>query len=216
MTVIAIDGPAASGKSSVARRLADRLGFDYVNSGSMYRAATAEILRQGANPDDPDSVTEALSTVDFLCGISETGESYVSINGRPAGDELRAEEVNRHVSAVSAVPAVRDLISHRLRQLASDRPVVMEGRDIGSAVFPTTPYKFYLDASPEIRRKRRAAQGQADEIETRDRIDSSRRAAPLVKARNAHIVDTSHLTLDGVVDAILVILESSGLGPVAK
>lgn len=216
MTVVAIDGPAASGKSSVARRLAKRLGFDYVNSGSMYRAVTWEILRLGADPDDSTSVEAALAAALIDCGISESGESFIRVNGILPDAELREEAVNRHVSAVSAIPAVRDLISQRLRQLADGRPVVMEGRDIGTAVFPATPYKFYLDASPEIRRKRRAAEGQADEIEARDRIDSSRRAAPLAKARNAHVVDTSHLTLDGVVDAILEILEAAGIGPVAK
>ena len=121
--------------------------------------------------------------------------------------------MNLHVSLVAAVPAVRDLISARLRELAEDRDVVMEGRDIGSAVFPETPFKFYLDASPEIRRKRRAEEGHSDEIEARDKMDSSRKAAPLKIAGDARVVDTSHLTLDGVVEAILDILRPLGLAP---
>ena len=129
---------------------------------------------------------------------------------------MRDSRVNLHVSLVSAVPAVRDLVSTRLRALAKERDVVMEGRDIGSAVFPETPYKFYLDACPEIRRQRRAAEGQSDEIEARDKMDSSRKTAPLKIAGDARVIDTSHLTLDGVVDAILGILRPAGLPPAMK
>jgi len=213
MSVIAIDGPAASGKSSVSRRLAKRLGFAYVNSGSMYRAVTWEVLRQGADTTSAADVADALSGSDIACGIGEDGESFIRINGRVPDEALRDSRVNRHVSLVAAVPAVRDLVSARLQALAGDRDVVMEGRDIGSAVFPETPFKFYLDASPEIRRRRRAAEGQPDEIEVRDKMDSSRKSAPLKIAGDARVLDTSHLTLDGVVDAILCILRPLGIVP---
>jgi len=213
MIVIAVDGPAASGKSSVSRRLAKRLGFAYVNSGSLYRAITWEVLRQGADTTSTDSVAHALAASDIACGIGGDGESFLRINGTIPDAALRDSRVNRHVSLVSAVPAVRDLVSSRLRALAVDRDVVMEGRDIGSAVFPETPFKFYLDASPEIRRKRRAAEGQTDEIEARDKMDSSRKAAPLMVARDARVLDTSNLTLDGVVAAILDILHALGIAP---
>ncbi len=211
MTVIAIDGPAASGKSSVSRRLAKRLGFAYVNSGSMYRAITWEVLRQGADTTSPESVARALSGSDVICGIGEDGESFIHINSASPDAALRDSRVNLHVSLVAAVPAVREMVSSRLRALAENRNVVMEGRDIGSAVFPETPFKFYLDASPEIRRQRRAAEGQSDAIEARDKMDSSRKAAPLKIAGDAKVVDTSHLTLDGVVDAILELLRPLGL-----
>ncbi len=211
MTVIAIDGPAASGKSSVSRRLAKRLGFAYVNSGSIYRAITWEVLRQGADTMSPESVAGALSGSEVVCGIGEDGESFIRINSASPDAALRDSRVNLHVSLVSAVPAVREMVSSRLRALAENRDVVMEGRDIGSAVFPETPFKFYLDASPEIRRQRRAAEGQSDAIEARDKMDSSRKAAPLRIAGDAKVVDTSHLTLDGVVDAILEILRPLGL-----
>lgn len=210
-TVIAIDGPAASGKSSVSRRLAKRLGFAYVNSGSMYRAVTWEVLRQGADTASAESVAGALTHANIDCGIGEDGESYIQINSGIPDAALRDSRVNLHVSLVSAVPAVRDLVSSRLRSLAEDCDVVMEGRDIGSAVFPETPYKFYLDASPEIRRQRRAAEGQTDAIEARDKMDSSRKAAPLKIAGDATVVDTSHLTLEGVVDAIMDTLRPLGL-----
>ena len=213
MSVIAIDGPAASGKSSVSRRLAKRLGFAYVNSGSMYRAVTWEVLRQGTDTTSAADVADALSGSEIACGIGEDGESFIRINGRVPDEALRDSRVNLHVSLVAAVPVVRNLVSARLRALAGDRDVVMEGRDIGSAVFPETPFKFYLDASPEIRRRRRAAEGQSDEIEARDKMDSSRKAAPLVVAGDARVLDTSHLTLDGVVDAILDILRPLGITP---
>lgn len=211
MSVIAIDGPAASGKSSVSRRLAKRLGFAYVNSGTMYRALTWEALRQTVDTSSASAVANALSRAEVSCAIDDNGESFISINSEIPGEALRDSRINLHVSLVSAVPAVREIVSSRLRMLAQNRDVVMEGRDIGSAVFPETPFKFYLDASPEIRRKRREAEGQADEIEARDKMDSSRQAAPLKIASDARVVDTSHLTLDGVVEAILDILRTLGL-----
>ena len=213
MRVIAIDGPAASGKSSVSRRLAKRLGFAYVNSGSMYRAVTWEVLRQGADTTSPTDVANALSGSEIACGIGDDGDSFIRINVRVPDEALRDSRVNQHVSLVSAVPLVRDLVSARLRALAENRDVVMEGRDIGSAVFPETRFKFYLDASPEIRRRRRTAEGQSDEIEARDKLDSSRKAAPLMVASDAIVIDTSHLTLDGVVAAMLDTLRPLGIMP---
>ncbi|MEI6492757.1 MAG: (d)CMP kinase [Verrucomicrobiota bacterium] len=213
MSVIAIDGPAASGKSSVSQRLAKRLGFAYVNSGSIYRAVTWEVLRQGAATTSAEEIANALSGSEITCGIGGDGDSFIRINGRIPVEALRDANVNLHVSLVASVPAVRDLVSARLRELAGDRDVVMEGRDIGSAVFPETPFKFYLDASPEIRRKRRSAEGQADEIEARDKMDSSRKAAPLMITGDASVIDTSHLTLDSVVEAILDILRPLGITP---
>jgi len=209
--VIAIDGPAASGKSSVARKLARRLGFSYVNSGAMYRAVTWELLREQIDPAHIERVEATLARMSFDSGFTENGESFIRINSEIPDVELRQIEVNQAVSPVSAIPAVRKLIGSRLRAMSEGRDVVMEGRDIGTAVFPEAPYKFYLDASPEIRRHRRAAQGQNDNLEHRDRIDSTRRVAPLSIAPDAHVVDTSHLTLEGVVDKIASILKKSGI-----
>jgi cytidylate kinase len=211
--VIAIDGPAASGKSSVARRLARLLGFNYVNSGTIYRAVTWELLRQQVDPARTESVEAAIGRISIDCGFTEKGESFVRVNSYIPDVELRGIEVNQNVSAVSAIPAVRRLIVNRLRALTEQHNVVMEGRDIGTAVFPDTPFKFYLDAHPDVRRKRRAAEGQEDSIEQRDKIDSTRSEAPLAIAPNACVVDTSHLTLDGVVEAISGNLKKSGLMP---
>ncbi len=213
MTVIAIDGPAASGKSSVSRRVAARLGFACVNSGTLYRAVTREVLRQGADTSSPESIAAVLAGAEIACGIGDGGESFVRVNGDDAGAELSDAQVNSHVSLVAAVPAVRELISHLLRALARERPLVMEGRDIGTEVFPDTPYKFYLDASPEIRQARRDAEGGTDRVAARDRLDSTRKTAPLRTAADAHVVDTSHLTLDGVADAIVEKLRTLGIVP---
>lgn len=211
MIVIAIDGPAASGKSSVSRRLAKRLGFAYVNSGSLYRAVTWEVLRLGADTGRPEAIEEALACSRFACTVNDEGESSVTINGEVADAALRDIGINSHVSRVASVPAVRTLVTNELRALAVGRPLVMEGRDIGSAVFPDTPHKFYLDASPEIRNQRRAAEGLTDQIEARDRMDSTRKTAPLTIAPGARVVDTSDLTLDGVVEAILKMLDADGI-----
>jgi cytidylate kinase len=213
MIIIAIDGPAASGKSSVSKRLARRLGFSYVNSGSMYRAVTWELLRQGVDPSNPDSVKISLDSMELGCGFTPEGESFIRINAQTPDAELTQSVVNNNVSTVSAIPAVRQLIVARLRALVNERDVVMEGRDIGSAVFPDAPHKFYLDASPEIRRLRRAAEGQTDSIDLRDKQDSSRADAPLQVAKGACVVDTSHLTLDDVVEKIAQLLAAAGLHP---
>jgi len=124
---------------------------------------------------------------------------------------LRDDAVNRNVSPVSVAPAVRDLLLVRLRALAEGCDLVMEGRDIGSVVFPDTPFKFYIDAAPEIRIRRRAAQGQSDEIALRDRIDSTRKSAPLTIAEDAQVIDSSHLTIDGVVGEVIGRLKMLGL-----
>ena len=213
MIVIAIDGPAASGKSSVATRLARRLGFAHVNSGAMYRAVTWEILRQQIDASHPESIEAAVHRMSVDSGFTEAGESFIRINSEMPDLELQTLEVNQNVSPVAAIPAVRSLVNTQLRTLAEKRPIVSEGRDIGSVVFPDTPYKFYLDASPEVRRQRRAAQGLNDSIEKRDKLDSSRANAPLKIASGAHVIDTSHLTLEGVVDKVAEILSKSGIRP---
>ena len=213
MTIIAIDGPAASGKSSVAKRLARRIGFFYVNSGSMYRAVTWELLRQGIDPSNPESVQSSIASMDLGCGFNAEGESFIRINAQIPDAELKESGVNNSVSTVSAIPAVRHLIGALLRALVNEHDVVREGRDIGSAVFPDAPHKFYLDATPEIRRLRRAAEGLTDSIDLRDKQDSSRAEAPLQIAEGACVVDTSHLTLDGVVEKIFQLLTDAGLTP---
>ncbi|HEY5893101.1 MAG TPA: (d)CMP kinase [Chthoniobacterales bacterium] len=208
--VIAIDGPAASGKSTVASQLAKRLGYTYVNSGAMYRAITWKVCLSGASVTNPDAIAAVLDESHIRIG-AENGESFIRIDGFDPTPYLRDEQINRNVSPVSSVPAVRELLLGRLRAFADEVDVVMEGRDIGSAVFPDTPFKFYIDASPEVRRQRRSAQGQTDEITFRDKADSTRQSAPLTIADDAYVIDSSHLTIDGVVGEIIGRLKLKGL-----
>ncbi|MDB4414256.1 (d)CMP kinase, partial [Akkermansiaceae bacterium] len=155
---VAIDGPAASGKSTVAKRLADSLGMVMVNSGAMYRAVTWQVLKNGASPQDVDAVIKSLNEMEITCGMEE-GRSTIAINGQLLDEELRSEAVNNAVSHVAAVPQVRDRLVQLQRDYLATSDVVMEGRDIGSVVFKDTPYKLYIDASEEVRRARRAADG---------------------------------------------------------
>ncbi len=209
-TVIAIDGPAASGKSSVARELARRLGFVYVNSGAMYRAMTWLVLERGIDPADANAVGRLAETTPLHCDLRNR-DSAILIDGIDPEPFLREDRVNDNVSLVSSVPRVREILVAQLRHFAERNDVVMEGRDIGSVVFPDTPFKFYVDASPEVRLRRRAAQGQRDRISARDEADSSRRASPLIIAEDAHVVDSSNLTIDGVVGEIISRLKLKGL-----
>jgi cytidylate kinase len=211
--VIAIDGPAASGKSSVARELARRLGFAYVNSGAMYRAATWHALEHGIDLNDAEAVARLIESAPFVCDL-EANQSRITIGGIDPTNFLRDDRVNNGVSLVSSVPRVREILVKMMRDYATKHDVVMEGRDIGSVVFPDTPYKFYIDASPDIRLQRRAAQGQRDQIAARDRADSLRRASPLIIAEDAHVIDSSNLTIDGVVGEIIGQLKRKGMGDI--
>ncbi len=153
--IIAIDGPAASGKSSVARELARRLHFIYVNSGAMYRAITWLVLERGIAADDSSAIEKLVETAPITCDLHE-GESRILIEGTDPARFLRQDGVNQNVSLVSSVPRVREILVAHLRKYGAEYDVVMEGRDIGSVVFPETPFKFYIDASPNVRLRRRA------------------------------------------------------------
>jgi cytidylate kinase len=208
--VVAIDGPAASGKSSVARELAGRLGFAYVNSGAIYRAITWHVLQKAIDPGDTVRVGQALESIKIACRL-ENDDSRIFIDDADPTDRLHEDRVNEAVSRVSRVPTVRGIVVRQMRDYARSYDLVVEGRDIGSVVFPDTPYKFYLDASPKVRLRRRAAQGQRDEITLRDHADSSRLVSPLIVAQDAHVIDTSVLTIEGVVTEIINRLEQKGL-----
>ena len=208
--VVAIDGPAASGKSSVARALAKQIGFDYVNSGAMYRAMTWHILNHGVPPGDAASIIRLVENTRIDCTLDRDG-SHILIDGTDPSAHLCDDQVNDNVSLVSSVPRLREILVEKLRGYAIDHDIVMEGRDIGSVVFPDTPYKFYIDASPDVRLRRRQAQGLRDHIAARDRADSSRRASPLIIAEDAHVIDSSNLTIEGVVGEIIGRLKIKGL-----
>ena len=199
--VIAIDGPAASGKSTVARMVAERLGMVWVNSGALYRAITWWLVRGGGLPGDSEAAAR-LADVDFSCRV-EDGGLVVSIDGENPAPFLRQADVNRSVSPVSQLPCVRDAVNTRLRALVRGYACVVEGRDIGTCVFPDIDAKFYVDASPEERARRRGAEGQDDRIAERDRMDSARAIAPLVAADDAVIIDSTTLTPEEVADRII-------------
>jgi cytidylate kinase len=201
-SVIAIDGPAASGKSTVARKLAKRLGFSYVNSGALYRGIAWLANVHSIQPNDAMAVYSQVRKSVFSFEL-QGKELIFLIDGESPEPHLRDEKVNRTVSAISAIAEVRDFLVAHLRDFLTWDNLVMEGRDIGSMVFPDTLYKFYIDASLEVRAHRRAVQGQPDDLFFRDRADSSRRASPLTIAEDAHVIDSSSLTIDGVVGEIV-------------
>lgn len=201
--IVAIDGPAASGKSTVAKRVAAELGCVFVNSGGMYRAFTWWVLQNGIKPSETVAVIELLDRTEFDCG-EEKGVGTITVGGtRMTRKEMAATEVNAHVSTIASIPEVRERLVAEQRLYASRTSVVMEGRDIGSVVFPETPFKFYIDASPEVREARRRAEGIDDAIAERDKVDSSRKASPLVVADDAIVIDSSYLGVEDVVAAVI-------------
>jgi cytidylate kinase len=208
--VIAIDGPAASGKSSVARELARQLGFIYVNSGGFYRAITWYLIQKNILQEESDCIATVLDAASFICTVQDS-ESRILVDNTDPAEHLRDDRVNESVSRVSRLPRVRQIVSQKLHDCAGGCDVVIEGRDIGSVVFKDTPYKFYLDASPDVRLHRRIAQGERDEIAMRDRDDVSRALSPLVIAPEAHVIDTSHFTIQQVVDEVMIRLKQLGL-----
>lgn len=209
--VITIDGPAASGKSSVARLVANRLGYTYVNTGNMYRAMTWAVQNAGVDVSDPDAVRNKAGAVHLESPVAD-GQTLVRVNGRLlSSDDLNADPVNRAVSFVARVSEVREALVAAQRDLVKLGPLVMEGRDIGSVVFPESAFKFYIDASEEVRAARRQAQGQADQVAERDRMDSTRKTSPLVVPDGAVTIDNSNITLSEAVDQVIAILAERGL-----
>ena len=210
MKVIAIDGPAGAGKSTIGRVLATRLGLDYLDTGAMYRAVTAAAMHAGLDLDD----LEAVATLARSCALSVDDEG-VFVDGRDVTAEIRGAAVTSMVSKVAANSGVRAEMRARQRAWAEQRGGgVIEGRDIGTVVFPDADLKLYLTASPRVRAERRVAQsgGDVDEIERsiaeRDRLDSSRSDSPLAEASDARLVDTTGLAIDEVVASLLALLEN--------
>ena len=197
---VAIDGPAASGKSTVAKRLAELLGLVMVNSGAMYRAGTWQVLQEGIDPENRAAVLEAMSRMRIDCGV-QNNLSTIAINDRLLTTEIRSAGVNEHVSKVASIPEVRESLVAMQRDYLGEYDVVMEGRDIGSVVFPDTPFKLYVSASEEVRAARRAKEGESDEVAKRDAQDSNRKASPLKVADGSIVIDSSDLTIDGTVEA---------------
>ncbi len=206
--IVAIDGPAGAGKSTVGRALAARLGLHYLDTGAMYRAVTFAVLRRGLDPHDEESVAAVAEDIDLA-----VGDKGVHVDGVDASIEIRGREVTAAVSAVAANSRVRAELVRRQREwVAAQGGGVVEGRDIGSVVFPNATLKLYVTASPRIRAQRRVAEigGDVDEVEAsiieRDRKDSTRADSPLTESSDAVVVDTSGLTVDEVVAHITEVL----------
>ena len=180
-----------------------------VNSGEMYRAVTLVVIQKEVDPSDPVAVVKLLEEIDLHCAVKE-GLSVVLLEGTHPGAALRSDTVNAAVSQVAAVPEVRDLLVAAQRELLDLGDLVMEGRDIGSVVFPHTPFKIYIEASEEVRNQRRRAEGQVDEVSSRDRQDAERNISPLVVAEGAQVIDSSELSIEEVVEAALDVLRDRG------
>lgn len=209
--VITIDGPAASGKSSIARCVAQQLGYTFVGTGNMYRAMTWAVLNRGVDPSDALAVTAALPAIRFESPV-QGGETHIRVDGHDlTAEELTTDAINRAVSLVARVPEVRQRLVADQRALTALGPLVMEGRDIGSVVFPDSPWKIYIDASEEVRSARRSAQGQADNLAERDRLDKARATSPLVIPEGAVVIDNSHITLSEAVERVMAALREGQL-----
>jgi cytidylate kinase len=206
--IITIDGPAASGKSTIARKLAERLGFRYVNSGNYYRAYTCAIIRDGVDLADADRLKELLAHA----RIEERGDRLL-LEGVDVSETIRGPRVTSLVSPVAKLPRVRDCVNDELRRVASRYNCVVEGRDIGTVVFPDACLKVFLVASIEERARRRQRDFEAmgvpsdfgelvQDIERRDGIDSTRETAPLKCSDDALVIDSTAVSIDGVVESI--------------
>lgn len=224
-SVIAIDGPAASGKSTVAAEVARRLGFMLVDSGSMYRAVTLLAIERGIARDDEAALVETAREVRRVYRLARGAEGppRISLGGRDVTEAIRSPEVGEVVSPVSAVSGVRDEMVALQRELAAGGVAVVEGRDIGTTVFPNAQLKVYLEATPGERTRRRKKEFEEKgvsisylevegEIDMRDSMDSSREASPLAKAVDARVIDTTNMNVDKVVKAIIEEYETLGSG----
>jgi cytidylate kinase len=216
---VTLDGPSGTGKSSVARGVARRLGAAYLDTGAMYRAATVAVLDAGVDPEDAEAVARTVAAARIVVG-TEAGSERVEVDGVDVAVRIRGAEVTRSVSAVSAVPAVRRQLVAQQRELAGTAgAVVVEGRDIGTVVLPEATLKVYLTAAPEVRAQRRAGQlgltepaeidALAADLRRRDEYDSSRADSPLRPAADAVVVDSSELDQQAVVDRVVALAEAA-------
>jgi len=217
MFQVAIDGPGGAGKSTISKAAAKELGFVYIDTGAMYRAAALYCMRQGIDiKENPELAEQAVETVTVDIAYREDGQ-HIFLNGEDVSEAIRMPEVSMGASQVSAIPAVRVKMVELQRNLASAKPVIMDGRDIGTHVLPDAQVKIFLTASAEVRAKRRfdelTAKGQAVNYEDvlaemieRDRNDSTRAVSPLRQAEDSILLDTGDMDFEGALSAVLAII----------
>lgn len=216
--IIAIDGPAASGKSTTAQLLAEKLGYVYIDTGAMYRACALKAKKMGIDINDEESIRELLDDIDIRIE-NHNSKNRIFLDGEDVSEDIRADDISALASAISAIPAVRYKMVELQRKMGEKGGVILDGRDIGTFVFPTAEVKFFLTASPEIRAKRRWLELQQKGINKdfsevladlvkRDNNDSQRALAPLKKADDAIEVDTSNMTIEEQTDYLYQIIRS--------
>lgn len=209
--IIALDGPSGSGKSTIAQKLSESLGIEYLNTGSMYRAVTKYFLDNDIKERDLDKIIENLENIQI-----DFNEGAIFLNGDDVSNEIRSDLVTKNVSWVSANEKVREKLVDMQRQIAKNTSFILDGRDIGTVVFPNAKYKFFLTASPRVRALRRFEQNESDlsldELEKsiikRDEYDSNRETSPLRKAEDACLIDNSDLNIEETIDMILDMMDS--------
>ena len=216
--IIAIDGPAGSGKSSTAKVLAARLGLPYIDTGAMYRAVTLEAMRRKISFENTSDLVRLASEIEIRFGVMKKDTQKVYVNGKDVTKAIRTPELTKNVVYVAREPKIRSEMVKKQRLMGRKEGAVMDGRDIGTVVFPKTPYKFYFDADPKLRARRRYKElleaGKRvpmsqvlREIEERDRSDRERKQGALRVAKGAMVLDTTGLTIEATIDRILAALK---------
>lgn len=213
--VIAIDGPAASGKSTVARLVARRLAFIYMDTGAMYRAFAWLALQHKIDPASRPAVRRLIESVNSQTRVTDHHVTLL-LNGQDPSPHIRSPDVNRTVSPIAAIPELREHLVIRQRMVRTSHPLVVEGRDIGTVVFPDTPFKFFLDADPALRQQRRVGQGQIDSLSDRDLRDQSRGIAPLIRAADALLIDSGSADAETIATRIIDLSRARGLSADAR
>lgn len=212
--IVAIDGPAGAGKGSVTKQVGEKLGLINIDTGAMFRCVTLNLLQEGIKVEEEHKIKEVLNKINI--DMKESGEVF--LNGKDVSKQIREDEVNSMVSPVSVIPMVRERLLELQREMAQGKNVIMEGRDIGTVVFPHANVKIYLDASAEERARRRVKQNQENGIASsyeevlkgimdRDKRDSSREIAPLKQAEDAIYIDSTNMSVEEVVEEIIRIIE---------
>ena len=219
--IITVDGPSGAGKGTLCYALAEKLGFDFLDSGAIYRITALDALKKQVNLENEDAVAEVGRNLNVQF-VPDNGEVNVILDGENVGDQIRTAEAGQNASKVAAFPKVREALLQRQRNFACEKGLVADGRDMGTIVFPEAQIKLLLDASAEERAKRRVKQLQLKgfnanfeqilgEIKERDYRDRNRAVAPLVPAKDALVLDSTHLSIDEVIRQALEYISSKGL-----